>query len=182
MFDAAMLPGADSDAGLIADAGTTDATVARGEGEPCSADRECRSDLECHGATCSLVGGVDEPCTRAGTCEADLMCVELTCRATANVRLCHCVYTASTMSSRTLEMWVGSTIVGPTQTNVCSPCTPVPLGTDLPLEIRDSTDGRLYQSATLDVTGDPPVLTIAFSSGVFEVVAGHCEPATGFCG
>lgn len=79
-------------------------------------------------------------------------------------------------------MQVGSTIIGPTLTDVCSPCTPVPLGMDWPLEIRDSVDGRVYETGTLDVTGEVPVLTIVFSAGVFDVVAGHCDPATGFCG
>lgn len=79
-------------------------------------------------------------------------------------------------------MQVGSTLVGPTSTDVCSPCTPVPVGMDVPFEIRNTADGTLYESGTLDLPGDPPVLTVVFSAGVLDALAGHCDPASGFCG
>ena len=154
----------------------------RGEGEPCAADDECQVGLECPSGLCAAVGGLDEPCTRAGTCDPDLMCDGLTCREPVLVRLCHCIYTTATMTPRHLEMEVGSTIIGPTPADICSACVPVPFGMDLPLEIRDSVDGRVYESGTLDITGDIPVIGIVFSVGVFEAISANCEPRAGFCG
>ena len=85
------------------------------------------------------------------------------------------------MSPVDLEMTVGDTRIGPTRSNVCSPCTPVPLGAAQPLEINRSATSEVLRSGTLEVDGTVPRLGVIYSVGVFTVRAVSCEPLSGFC-
>jgi hypothetical protein len=154
------------------------------EGESCADDFDCEPDLGCVSFQCAQVGAEGQPCGVLDSCDADLICdASDTCRRFGMVRLCHCIYTSTTMSPVDVEMQVGDTLVGPTPPDLCTPCVPVPVGTDLPLEIRRTENGAVLESGTLDVDGTvEPAIGIVFSAGVFEAQVANCETVTGFCG
>ena len=155
-----------------------------GEGEACGDDFDCEPNLACQAGTCREAGGDGQPCRALDVCDADLTCdTSGICRPFGMVRLCHCIYTTATMTPVDMEMQVGDTLLGPTPANLCTPCVPVPVGTDLPLEIRRTESGEVLQTGTLDVDGTvEPALGIIFSAGVFEAQVANCETVTGFCG
>ncbi len=80
-----------------------------------------------------------------------------------------------------LEMEVGSSTLGPSLSDTCSPCVDVPTGAAVPFSIRRA-GGELLDSGNLHITSDIPELGFAYSvNGLIPgPVACDREP-TGFC-
>jgi hypothetical protein len=99
------------------------------------------------------------------------------------MRLCHCIYTSTTMTPVSVEMHVGAGVIGPSLPNVCSPCAAVPTGTGIPYELLRSGTTEVLRSGTLDIPAGGPDQGVAFTAGVFDIRPLSCDttPAP-FCG
>lgn len=187
-FDAAMIrvDAGRSDAG-DSDAGNTGNDAGRPpgeEGDACVASEQCAAPLMCVDEVCAAVGGLDQPCRAGGFCDPGLACHDGACMPTIRVRLCHCIYETVTMDPVRLEMQIGSTVLGPSLSDTCSPCVEVPTGSDIPYIIRREGDSTGFLDAgSLNLTTEVPELGFAFSVGGIVPGPVECDRnPTGFCG